>query len=155
MKTVGTLMLAIGLSLGAIQGGAQAQTNDTVESLLPGTNAPPDSSPGFTSISVAPLLTEDHPAPPQTIIDPSESLRAATALQQTKPAGQFSKTTRRFFERLNPFAPVETPAPVARDTRISPHAWTTVAGWHPGVSAFADPETHEPELDLFNLPVGP
>lgn len=148
-------MLAIGLMLGAIQGGAHAQTNDRGQSLIPGTNAPPDASPGFTSISVAPLVTEDHPAPPQTLIDPGESMRAATALQQAKPAGQFSKATRRFLERLNPFAPVETPAPIARDTRVSPHAWTTVAGWHPGVSAFADPATHEPELDIVKLPVGP
>jgi hypothetical protein len=37
--------------------------------------------------------------------------------------------------------------------RIEPgsRAWTTLVGWRPGASAFADPMTHESRLILFTL----
>lgn len=37
--------------------------------------------------------------------------------------------------------------------RIEPgsRAWTTLAGWSPGTSAFADPMTHESKLILFTM----
>ena len=32
---------------------------------------------------------------------------------------------------------------------LDPRAWTTVAGWHPGESAFPAAETHQSKLCLF------
>jgi len=45
----------------------------------------------------------------------------------------------------------ETPKPVGG---LDPRAWTTVVGWHPGESAFATGERHEPGVCLFWIDLG-
>jgi hypothetical protein len=46
---------------------------------------------------------------------------------------------RRFLHLINPFAKREPQAPIERVPYVSPNAWTTTVGWHPGASAFDDP----------------
>jgi hypothetical protein len=38
---------------------------------------------------------------------------------------------------------------------LDPRAWTTVAGWYPGESAFATGETHRSKLVLFWVDIEP
>jgi len=45
----------------------------------------------------------------------------------------------------------ENPKPVGG---LDPRAWTTVVGWHPGESAFATGERHEPGVCLFWIDLG-
>jgi len=48
----------------------------------------------------------------------------------------------RLLKPLNPFAPVEPDEMRPGRGEYNPRAWTTVAGWSPGSSAFPDPRTH-------------
>jgi hypothetical protein len=56
---------------------------------------------------------------------------------------------------IDPFAPAGSKEEVRRVGDLSPRAWTTIAGWHPGASAFPDPITHEPGLNLFSVSRNP
>jgi len=53
---------------------------------------------------------------------------------------------KRFWHLINPFSRSERQAEteLIRDRALSPRAWTTVAGWHPGVSSYANSLT-QPE----------
>lgn len=71
-------------------------------------------------------------------------------LFHTKKVGEIPK---RFWHLINPFsrsesAP-ETEIVHARD--LSPRAWSTVVGWHPGHPVFAEPLTHEGGLGLVTI----
>jgi hypothetical protein len=64
-------------------------------------------------------------------------------LFHTRKPGEVRK---RFWELINPFSRSEAqPEPeLPRYRDLSPRAWTTVAGWHPGVSSYANSLT-QPE----------
>lgn len=56
----------------------------------------------------------------------------------------------RLLQLINPFARTAAtvqPLRVERDSR----AWTTIVGWNPGQSAFADDTHHEPQLRLISF----
>ncbi len=68
--------------------------------------------------------------------------------------GKASEVPGRLLNLINPFAPVEpsaTSAPPRTVRGPSPRAWTTVAGWHPGRSAFPDAVTHESGMALISI----
>jgi len=55
----------------------------------------------------------------------------------------------RLLYMVNPFAKSESQKAIEYSgslKRVSPRAWTTIVGWSPGSSAFADPVTHEPTM---------
>jgi hypothetical protein len=52
---------------------------------------------------------------------------------------------------FNPFAPVRSEPRQTAVENVSPRAWTTMAGWHPGASAFPDATTHEPQMALVSV----
>jgi len=77
--------------------------------------------------------------------------------QQTTNAPSTSATVTAQKPKVHWFAPVQTTNSVENlkpidglDTR----AWTTVVGWHPGESAFATGERHEPGVCFFWIDLG-
>ena len=46
---------------------------------------------------------------------------------------------RRFLQLINPFAKREPQPRIERLPGVSPNAWTTTVGWHPGATALDDP----------------
>src|SRR5258705_247569 len=46
---------------------------------------------------------------------------------------------RRFLHLINPFAKREPQPRIERLPGVSPNAWTTAVGWHPGATALDDP----------------
>jgi hypothetical protein len=64
-------------------------------------------------------------------------------LFHTRKPGEVPK---RFWQLINPFSRSEAqPEPeLPRSRDLSPRAWTSVAGWHPGVSSYANSLT-QPE----------
>lgn len=70
---------------------------------------------------------------------------------KSRPASEIPK---RVVQLFNPFAPAEPKPEPPRVEKLSPRAWTTVAGWNPGRSAFADPVTHESQMGLIKFSRG-
>ena len=58
---------------------------------------------------------------------------------------------RRLLHLINPFAKAEPRSESENARELSPRAWTTVAGWNPGGSAFPDPVTHESSMGLISV----
>ncbi len=78
-------------------------------------------------------------------------LQASGPLARPFKAKKLREVPRRVWHLFNPFAHTE-PTPDTMNVRgLSPRAWTVTVGWHPGVSAFSDPLTHEPSLSLISL----
>jgi len=97
------------------------------------------------------------------VLDPNVSLDKKTDLkgylaQPAPESKSLLKIPLGIIRDLNPLAPIGKPAalPVPRHggpealsseikvKRLSPRAWTTTVGWHPGESAFPDPITAWP-----------
>ncbi len=67
-----------------------------------------------------------------------------------------SRTPNSAEQKLNPLAPsgtkvVDTRAEWTRVGGLETRAWTTVAGWSPGKSAFPSAETHSWQLPLLSI----
>ena len=58
---------------------------------------------------------------------------------------------RRMFQLINPFAPVEHVEQFERTADLTPRAWASTVGLHPGGSAFAEATTHEPTMTLLSV----
>ncbi len=61
-----------------------------------------------------------------------------------------SEVPKRFFQTINPFAPVK---PEAREkpAGTSTRAWSEIVGWGGAQSAFPNEATHEPRMVLVNV----
>jgi len=62
---------------------------------------------------------------------------------------------KRCLQLVNPFAPLEASPVTPNVPNEHPRAWTELVGWNPGVSAFPDPRTHQPTLNLFSMFTSP
>jgi hypothetical protein len=102
----------------------------------------------------------DTPAPPIVIPDPSSApsdkisgkhLVVQGPLVQPFKAKSFWDAPRRLLHSINPFAKKEHVEEIENPRDMNPHAWTTMVGWSPGRSAFADPVTHESSMGLVSL----
>jgi hypothetical protein len=69
-------------------------------------------------------------------------------LVQPFKAKSFWDAPRRLLHSINPFAKKEHVEEIENPRDLNPHAWTTMVGWSPGQSAFADPITHESVMGL-------
>lgn len=103
----------------------------------------------------------DLPAPSGTVLDlgsaPADDTIVKKNLQASGPlvrpfkAKKLREMPRRVLHLFNPFARTEAAAETVSVRELSPRAWTTTVGWHPGGSAFSDAVTHEPSLSLISL----
>ena len=76
-------------------------------------------------------------------------------LVQLFDAAKPAAVPKQFLQLINPLAPME-PSPVNQKvTGEHRKAWATLIGWNPGGSAFPDPRTHVPTLDLFSMFTSP
>jgi hypothetical protein len=70
----------------------------------------------------------------------------------------FKGTARGFPGRLlgliNPFAKSSHPATPTEFRPVDSRAWTSIVGWNPGRSAWADDTHHEPKLGLLTIGSG-
>ena len=57
----------------------------------------------------------------------------------------------RLLQAVNPFAAKRVDDDTGHAAGLSTRAWSTLVGWHPGASAFSDPVTHEPAMDLISV----
>jgi hypothetical protein len=64
--------------------------------------------------------------------------------------GRIREAPKRFLQLINPFASGDEQARIAAPKGLSPRAWTTVVGVHPGASAFPEPMTHEGGITLIS-----
>ena len=61
------------------------------------------------------------------------------------------KVPLRLLQSIDPFSPLPGPAnDRERAEGLSERAWSTVAGWRPGASAFPDAITHESQMGLIS-----
>ena len=68
--------------------------------------------------------------------------------------GKIRQLPRRFLGFINPFGK-STYGRLPPDMKpVSPRAWSTVVGWTPGQSAFADDTHHEAKLGLLSIDLG-
>jgi hypothetical protein len=75
-------------------------------------------------------------------------LQATGPLAEILQAPKASAVPGRVLHLINPLAK-GAPNPEAESARdLNPRAWSTIAGWNPGSSAFANPVTHESSLGL-------
>jgi hypothetical protein len=98
---------------------------------------------------------EHFPAPPAGSVPASEqdviviSKTQATHLHAPPSKGaKLRDFPRRFLHSINPFARTAPAEQVQRTGSLSPRAWTSTVGWHPGQSAFPDPLTHESSMGM-------
>ncbi len=127
------LVLTVVLAL--VAGRATAQQSDVS---IGRTNAPALS---FDTAASSYLNIESEPKTSELNI--SKGLRARGPLVHlfhTKKAGEVPK---RFWQLVNPFSRAQAPeTEVMRARDLSPRAWTTVVGSHPGVSSVTYSLTH-------------
>jgi hypothetical protein len=62
---------------------------------------------------------------------------------------------KRFLQLVNPLAPMEASPITPQVPNEHRRAWASLVGWNPGVSAFPEPRTHVPSLDLFSMSTSP
>ncbi len=73
------------------------------------------------------------------------------ALHVSKPMG----LPKRLLHLVDPFAPMDQSEEPPEVEGSNPLAWTSLVGWSPGISAFADPRTHTLSLDLVSVGLAP
>ncbi len=61
---------------------------------------------------------------------------------------------RRLLHLINPFARRASESRLERAETVEARAWTTMVGWRPGQSAFADDRHHEAKLRLVTITPG-
>jgi hypothetical protein len=83
-----------------------------------------------------------------------QAVAQQTVAQQTVANPSVSKiptSTEQKFYRLVPARTVESRGGLNRDGDLNTQAWTTVAGWYPGRSAFPDAEIYTWQLPLLSI----
>ena len=108
-----------------------------------------DSPPLRYDPHLAPLLIEDA-QPTQSEAIQSKHLKVSGPLVHQFNAKKILDAPRRLLHLVNPFAHQEPRQELENVGDLSPRAWATVVGWHPGRSAFEDPVTHEPTMGFFS-----
>ncbi len=78
-------------------------------------------------------------------------MRASGRLIHLFKGEKVSEAPRRALQLVNPFAPTQRVEPLEKTRALNPHAWSTMAGLHPGGSAFPDARTHEPAMSLVTV----
>lgn len=97
----------------------------------------------FDTAASASLNAESQPRTSELKI--GKGLRARGPLVHLFHTRKPGEVPKRFWQLINPFSRSQAPEPeVVRARDLSPRAWTTVAGWHPGVSGITDSLT-QPE----------
>ncbi len=107
-------------------------------------------APAVSDERLSGLLSQTAQATEQDTIV-TKQLKVSGPLVRPFKATRFWEFPRRLVHLINPFArsePREEPQAVRE---LSPRAWSTVVGWHPGQSAFPDALTHESSMGLISL----
>ena len=119
----------------------------------------PSSVSAKPQISAGSLDTDTHLAPlviPDAPLAQSDTLSTKHLVIQGPLVRPFKAKSvldapRRLLHSINPFARRDHVEQIENPRDLSPHAWTTFVGWHPGASAFADPVTHESGMSLISV----
>lgn len=89
---------------------------------------------------------ENGSAPANESLDRPAAADDSSAIEDALVTNRLKLTTRPLkLEKSRPQA--------ARRMEPASRAWTTLVGWQPGASAFADPATHESKLILFSFQI--
>jgi hypothetical protein len=114
------------------------------------TNAPALS---FDTAVSAYLNAESQPKPSELKI--GKGLHVRGPLVHLFHARKPGEVPKRFWQLINPFSRSQAPEPEAVRARdLSPRAWTSVAGWHPGVSSITYSLTQPEGGDLGLVSIG-
>jgi len=82
---------------------------------------------------------------------PAKALRDEPVAANDSSSAKSSVVVNQAQVATRPLKLEKPPGQAARRIEPGSRAWTTLAGWSPGTSAFADPMTHESKLILFTL----
>jgi len=105
--------------------------------------------------AVTPYLNPDVQAK-QSEVRLGKSLHARGPLIHLFHTRKPGEVPKRFWQLINPFSRSEaaTETEVIHSPALSPRAWTTTAGWHPGISAAAWSMTHPEGGEIGLVSVG-
>jgi len=93
-----------------------------------------------STYSPIPLPLRDlAPQPAETDVVRGKHFQVSGPLVHVAKSKTLWDAPRRFLHLINPFAKREPQARIERLPYVSPNAWTTTVGWHPGASSFDDP----------------
>lgn len=109
-----------------------------------------NSAPARYDTSLSSLLTTDLDSSRDDVIT-GKSFQVSGPLVRPLKANKIWNVPLRLLQLGNPFAPPEPKADLERVGNLSPRAWSTVVGWHPGASSWPDPITHEPKMSLISV----
>lgn len=125
--------------------GAAAQ--QPVANLAP---PPTPAVPAFDGPLTPSLLTTEPQTTRQDVIA-GKSLQVSGPLVHPLKAKRIWTIPLKLAQLLNPFAKSAAKMESEPVDGVSPRAWTTVVGWHPGASMFPDPKTDHLQLPLISL----
>lgn len=160
-------LAAASASIGALRASSSGTTKDSISEPL--TNIPDalrsrfhrmtsseffdQPQPGFKAITWADRITSKATA--NGIESSTPGLKyfnpAQPPLLLKRPAIQsfVSANGRLNFKLLNPLIQTGPKDQALQIENLSTRSWTSVVGWHPGESTFADVRSYEPHFDLF------
>ena len=110
-----------------------------------------DISSGVVSPNAARLLDKITPTNPQETHSFSifkKPFKITGPLVYPFKGRGIAEAPKRFLHLINPFAKVEHAPESEAAPRMSTAAWSTVAGWSPGHSAFSDAVSHESTMGI-------
>jgi len=137
------LLMTMVLAMAVVRGLAQQQALETSSG---GTN----SGPLTRNLQIS-SLTATAIAKATNEISVGGKLTLGGPLVRTFKVKRVLEAPRRVLHLINPFAPAEHIEQFERISNLSPRAWASTVGLHPGASAFADATTHEPSMTLLSV----
>ena len=146
------LIVSLVLLVGAGLGLAQQQRLDASAGST--NHVPTGSSTDYTPLTkdlhLMPQVTEETNKT-NAEISIGKKLNVSGPLISTVKVKKASDVPRRVWDFINPFAPTEKVENLEGRADLSPRAWASTVGIHPGSSAFADATTHEPTMTLLSV----
>ncbi len=98
-----------------------------------------------------PKAVEFTPPPNSDAVAISKHLQIQGPLVAPVKAKKVWDVPKRILHMLNPFSKSARAQETADFTPVESKAWSTIAGWRPGRSAFLDDTEHEPQLRLLSF----
>jgi len=105
----------------------------------------------LTSPQLSLRLTEDMQAGAWDDVFVKKNLRISGPLVRPFKANKIRDFPRRLASLFNPFARGSSEGQTEGVVAVSARAWTTIAGWNPGKSAWPDDTHHEAQLRLISV----
>jgi hypothetical protein len=114
------------------------------------TGASKDYTPLTMDVQLLSRVTEDT-GKTNAEVAIGKKLSVGGPLISTVKVKKASDVPRRVWSLINPFAPTENGEKLEGRSDLSPRAWASTVGFHPGSSAFPDATTHEPTMAVLSV----